>query len=651
MNEFNRGQVSGQHIDYLFYVEGVLVPIQSFALTVQVDQPANLVVMVAPFPEGITNLKRNMRVHLFKRMNKEEKPRLRFSGIITGHMYNKSFGQRTLQITCASANYKWQTLLSSNMDDKNFNGASETILNTYKTNLSNGTYDNAVTDAKAKLDAAQKSGNSEEISKAQQELKIAENNRIAASGQIKNQSEASTGLTSAAVTPIYTRGGDVSVTRSNLETLSSNIKDSGKTTSARSAISAVTKDRTPQNFSLVTAFEKALETHGHNFMKALFAVMQDAYLKSDPCTVRDYLAFRDDILPAYLEIFDPTIKPTNSTDTENDPSLYAFVKREFKKALKGTAAGSPFIVALLSVLDSMFLKFSVDPLAMSGQVVFHPMMASFVPPKCNVVFPNMYNEINFNINDWQEPTRSFVIFPPFVGGDLQAYSREQQDAETRSQDLIARTLGILCDSADPFIQKAKVEPPTQKTGTGQADAGVVKLDQAAKEMEKVMDIVTNEEQEIGVSLNVVHLPHTFMTNMELSDKIKFANFMHGIARYSMRQCSVLGCIVDDLAVGMPILILDGLYSIHGTLEAMQYSVTADGSMGCSLTIGYPKFILLDEQLQASPLWLKDIDKMGSVLEIGRPGRGEGVRCRQRAGVDYGENLRSMARSCSRSRRT
>ena len=82
MASLSKGQVAGQHIDYLFYIEGVLVPVQSIAVAVAVGQPATLVAEIAPFPEGITNLKKNMRVFLFKRMNKEALPRLRFSGII-----------------------------------------------------------------------------------------------------------------------------------------------------------------------------------------------------------------------------------------------------------------------------------------------------------------------------------------------------------------------------------------------------------------------------------------------------------------------------------------------------------------------------------------------------------------------------------------
>ena len=146
--------------------------------------------------------------------------------------------------------------------------------------------------------------------------------------------------------------------------------------------------------------------------------------------------------------------------------------------------------------------------------------------------------------------------------------------------------------------------------------GVVDTQAEKKNIKKIMDIVTQDEQETGVTLNIVQLPHNFMTNMNTNDRVRFADFIHGMAKYAVRQCSVMGCIVDDLVVGMPVLVLDGSYSIHGTLESMQYTVSSDGNYGCSLNIGYPKFVFLGDTLQAPPLWLKDIEKLGSIENIG-----------------------------------
>lgn len=59
-----------------------------------------------------------------------------------------------------------------------------------------------------------------------------------------------------------------------------------------------------------------------------------------------------------------------------------------------------------------------------------------------------------------------------------------------------------------------------------------------------------------------------------------------------------------MVVGMPVLLLDGHYSIHGTLEAFSYTVSSDGYASGSATIGYPKFIFLGEdQIPVPPLWM------------------------------------------------
>ena len=610
MMSFSKGQVGGQHVDYLFYIEGVLVPVQSFTVSVQVGQPASLIAEIAPFPEGIKNLKRNMRVFLFKRMNKEALPRLRFSGIITGHLYSKSFGQRTLRITCASANYKWQTMTSSVINTKQFTGATDKMLSVAKAKLESGEAEKKVAEARQRLETA-KANNQDAtaINDLKKELNAAELDL----NSYKNMIHASTLTPNVYRLGAMTGGTVLSIQENDEQSYSHDLVDNGHTNYARYSQEGQNKDPKKQDFNLTSAFVRALKKN-NNFMEALFSIIEEAHLKSDPCSARDYITFLENSFLDYLHVFNPQLEL--GTDANNDPSLYAFIKREFSRALANSSAGSPFITTLMSVLDSMFIKFAVDPLAIAGQVIFFPFMDAFIPPRCNVLFPNMYNDINFQIDDWKEPTRSFVIFPPFSTADHQAYSKERENPQAIAQDAIARTTGVLCDSMDPFLQKADLEIEVQTTDPAQPNSNVVDIDAEKKNIKKIMDIVTQEEQEIGVSLNVVQLSHTFMTNLNSTDRIRFADFIHGIAKYSIRQCSISGCIVDDVVVGMPIVVLDSSYSIHGTLEAMQYSVSADGSYGCTISIGCPKFIFLRDKLQAPPLWFKDIKDLGSIEKIG-----------------------------------
>ena len=609
MNNFSKGQVGGQHVDYLFYVEGVLVPIQSFTISVAVSQPATLVAEIAPFPEGITNLKKNMRVFLFKRMNKESLPRLRFSGIITGHLYTKSFGQRTLRIECASSNYKWQTMVSNCINTKQFSGASEAMLSNAKQRIESGEAKKKVAEAKQKLEKAKAENQSDEnIKKLREELKLAELDYYQARNLYNSASMTSNVYRAGAF-----RAGIANLQDWDKQAYSNNLIDNGRTNYARS--SQENEDQAPkkQDFNLVTSFDKLIKKN-NDFMEALFLIIEEAYLQADPCSARDYRTFLENSFPEYLHIFDPKLEVT--TDSQNDPSVYAFVKREFNRALNHTAAGSPFINTLLAIMESMFIKFSVDPLAIVGQILFYPLMNSFIPPRCNVLFPNMYSEINMHIDDWKEPTRSFVIYPPFGTTGSEAFSSEVENSETAAQEILARTTGVLCDSMDPFLKKADIDVAMHKDENTGKSTGVVDTQAEKQNIKKIMDIVTQDEQETGVTLNTVQLPHNFMTNMNTSDRVRFADFIHGMAKYAVRQCSVMGCIVDDMIVGMPVLILDGNYSIHGTLESMQYSVSSDGSYGCSLNIGYPKFVFLGDTLQAPPLWLKDIEKLGSIENIG-----------------------------------
>lgn len=601
-SSFYKQQAAGLQIEYLFYIEGILVPIQSFSVNIGIGEPAAMTADIAPFPEGIKCLKKGMKVFLFKRVNGETQPTLRFSGYIVGKAYGKSFGQRSLRLECASFIHRWSTMLLHILDSRFITGTDSLVCPAFTEDKAMAVINNPNA-SQADKDAAQVALDRARTQNEKNYTRYTSSGidaELYAGGYIERNTAKEEQI------------GDANIGVDANKSFTISMRDS-VTSEAEKNKKVETVDKNIQSAFLNILKKKA------DYMEAFFILIKYAYIKSDPYSRKEFEDLKLEEFMKKMDLFDSSVN-INDVDGKGENSLRSFsyyVKKTIMSTLSQSAAGTPFIHAIIQALDALFIKFAVDPLALQNSVLFFPMSLSFIPPKCNVIFPNMYNEINFAQNLWQEPTRSFTTFTPglLVEGELADQNVEQNPN-------VSQIRGVLSDSADPFIRKARIETKIfdkNKTTTNTTkDAGQVaqsELEAALDKRKVVMDILTKEEQEVGITMNPTSMPFDFMTSLGTKAIVQTADFIHSVAKLAVRSCTVRGCIVDDLVVGLPILILDGLYSIHGVLASLSYSVSAEGDYMCTLQIIYPKFVFLGDQTLASPSFL-GTDSKASVENIG-----------------------------------
>ena len=611
---FSKNQTAGQHIEYYFYVEGVLVPLQYFTIGNAVGQPVIMKANVAPFPEAITCLKKGMKVFLFKRVNGEKDSRLRFFGYITGHHYSKNFGSRSLTLECASVNYMWQRMLSHTLDIKDLTGSAysnKLIYNTVSNNATISKLQNDLAKYKQEKDTATDESAKQNASIEYNKTKAL----IDAATKVKSDYDTfvQSGIGMSKSLGSALAGGINEITSPTNVILNTAVEKGANVVSTRDAMlrDAAIGKPVKATLSMSTIFDTYFKESG-NYMTALFNTIEAAHLKSDPYTCREFQTLKEYYFMAYLPVFDPDLTSEKSSDTSEIPTtdtmssktLYSYIRSTITSAIKQAAGGAPLITTLLSVLDSLFIKISVDPLAVQKSIIFHPLMLSFIPPRCNVLFPNMYERLDITVDDWQEPTRSFVMLPPSAS-KIKVIA--DSSVQAGSNGAFSQTRCILCDSNDKYLRIANIE--NSRMGKISSEIPNASSNNSISQSlissyKTIMDIVTEEEQETGIALNVTSLPHQFMSNAAPEYVVNLADFVHNLAKYSIRSCSVSGCLIDDMVVGMPILILDGRYSIHGILESVQYNVSSDGAYNSTLQISYPKFVFLGDEIMAPPLWLK-----------------------------------------------
>jgi hypothetical protein len=75
-----------------------------------------------------------------------------------------------------------------------------------------------------------------------------------------------------------------------------------------------------------------------------------------------------------------------------------------------------------------------------------------------------------------------------------------------------------------------------------------------------------------------------------------------MSKYGSKTCTVSGELIDDLIVGMPILIVDGDFSVMGVLGSFSYSVDGNGTLGTNINVMYPMSVFFDK-IPDPPMWL------------------------------------------------
>lgn len=572
--------VHGTKLEYILYIEGVRVPISSFSVQSASNYGALLRFDILPLGSSLKFL-RGMLVHLFKKEGTDE-PRLKFFGLLKNVSYVKALGSRSVNIEVGSIDCRWETIAFAEFSDRNIFS-------------SNGTKGLSSADI-ARLEA--------EIREVIARAKIG--------WQAKNLDPA---LVAAFGAFAVASGNAVASVGSNGGPYLSN-SGSLPPEEAKKVAENTEDIKLVRPNTLATVFESAIEGQGGDIIKGLIEMTRQAYRNSTDYNTMEYdrvklekALVELDGVPFgtanplmhidYKSMLPDTPEPANPEQSMINSQMWAGLASLLQEVV-GESKGSATVKTLmLTLLSGVLYRMSVDPTRIEKSIFFHPIMMSFFPPRCNVIFPGEFSTLIHNPQKWSEPTRSIINFPLYAqskGSYLGAATGENRT--------------VIADPFDPalarilvgFTQPASEETNT-KTGTaGSGEAAAKEFDELRARYLKLSRILTEEETAKGVLTNFQAVPNRLLAAMSKVGTLFLADFLHYMSKYSIRVCNVKGELLDEMVVGMPIVVMDGNFSVHGILENFNYSVDKNGGIDSDITIGCPRNLFY-EPIPRPPMWL------------------------------------------------
>lgn len=619
-------RITGSLLEYFLFIEGVRVPLSSLQVSVSVNAGARLHATIPPLPQGLL-LVRGMKVALFKKQD-NDKPFLRFHGLLITKNYSKIMGERHLSIDCASVDCRWATMICSEVNRNSFTATvvSSTLRSPgtnkevskakkefkeekekYLAALDKYATTNSMDDYKESRAAMEKVKAAQNTYLDKQQMEATTKSINAASAQFIASSTRLRGYTAPSVMLSATRNPQMDMSREF-------IKNSER---SYTTIYGVFQ----RALAGIDAGKNTTTAEGEpNPLSAFKEVLATAYENSD-----DYLKREYEQLHVYQQMYAMPVFRTDQfkvyayentkTDTkEMKPSEQRGTEYNFGQAILRMAedmigqqhASFPLYGLISKMMDMFFCKVSVDPLKVDRSICFHPEMTSCIPPKCNVLFPNMYNGISLNFNAWTEPTRSIVSYPPALERPSVLMNPEADLSDPNVA--MASSAAYIADTTDPFLAQTTAllfhEDSYSKDNPKKGDALKNAITRAIEDSEKAFNVLTEEEAMCGVVPNVAQIPFYPLSFASEKVQASLANFIHSMAKFGTRSCTVTCSLTDDMVVGMPILLIDDVFSIHGILENYTYSVTPDGQVGCQASIAYPKMIFNGmDTIPQPPTWI------------------------------------------------
>ena len=248
-----------------------------------------------------------------------------------------------------------------------------------------------------------------------------------------------------------------------------------------------------------------------------------------------------------------------------------------------------------------------------GSIIFKPHIYSLSPPTCNILFPNMYDQMSYQESFLQEPTR-LQMQPqlPTLLGKITQGAKFMRPTELEIFNALVR---------DPIRKEIKKRTPDGKftDGAGQTT------------MFTDYDWATNEERIRGINYNFINLAPAPST-LTLSDPGKrtpdgarkggvpkylqnVASYEYYKAKYVARQTSLAGPYNIRPVPGFSILALDDSaanMNIVAYLEGISHSIDANGTAITTYAISHPR--LTDEIDLNRPIFKKS--DIGAKLDLG-----------------------------------
>lgn len=576
--EYNM-QVKGKHLRYSLYVEGVVVPISSIAISNVTDRSANLQVDVLPIKEAMS-FTRGMKVHLFKQEGTGT-PILKFYGLLKNQVYIKTFGSRRVQFEIGSMDCRWENMTMVEFSSRNLSASTNVLV--ARSVISDP-------DNESKMSAERWKKYQNTADKKIHTVGPAKNAVIGASISMVSEGEGLYG-SSRQVAP-----NDI-------------VKDHAENT---------TSEEVKDISSLVDVFENEIKKTGGDIPKGILNLINLAYDKANPYTKREgeqvlIKEMVSEIFPGLvsgdsdlLKIDYEKLKSSDSDDIEDaEFNKHDFLRKGILALLKSVMASAevsiPMDQLINKLMSAIFYTKSVDPTRIQKSINYLPFSFSYFPPRCNVVFPHEYNTLNYNPRAWNQPTRSLVSFP-IAAGSKGVYLNN--GASSTYTTILADQTDLALKTLSQLIGKSL--NPNSDLSAAETYENLI------ANAELTSDIMTFEESLIGIIPNIKRIDNPMLAGITLSSANMLANYFHQMAKLGVRTCSVRGALLDDLIVGLPIIILDGHFSIHGILQHYTYSIAENGSVSTDLSIACPKYISL-EDLPTPALWLaNDIIKPDSI---------------------------------------
>lgn len=286
------------------------------------------------------------------------------------------------------------------------------------------------------------------------------------------------------------------------------------------------------------------------------------------------------------------------------------------QTIHSNAGGVPIMSVIQQVLGTMMARYSVIHTQFDKSIVIHPIMCNYFPPCRNVIFPGMISSIQYNANDWATPTRTYMVYQSYLKPyEMQtAFTLSRQLPQTvavapkearQLQNINYRVLKDTLNQED-FLDKKDGE----KISDEQNQQFQKSLKSKVDGYNAVNSYNTKEEEDIGRSTNFVSFGLGYMIKSPSYSQTRMADMYHGMAKYSCRSCMVNGGDeLDNLVVGMPVIVLDHVYSIYGIVESISVTVMGEGNVQSSVVISMPRMPLHSEYdvLTHAGLWFDTVN--------------------------------------------
>lgn len=547
-------EVRRSTVKYVLYIEGIHVPTSSIQVVNSVGSGVTLSASIKAAPEAL-KLKPNMQVFLFREKNVNGKPTmcLRFAGSLSNISYTKQYDDRSLVIQANSLNFRWRYM---------------SIMSVTKTVFSGSPLNVEVVD-KIRKGAEQLMG-------------------VSTVGYSDEDAKGILAILSESAKWSSVGSGSAS-------------DNFGSATASDEPVRLTAKDLEGKLAQLETKIKAGQVSIKSIFLSLLGQVSSDDYISTLVHLVNLFYRTADLYSREYEYKVWKVEKMVSSlgrvvSGANNKDATFA-TKSELStiaNSVIGSVSTASSIESILnSLLNLAFYSLSVSHMSVENSILFHPQMQGMMPPKCNVIFENMYSAMGLNRNLADIPTRSIVAFPVRGG------ATNTDNYTPGSPELYGLGYIYLAPIAD--ISVSGITQDSNKDSNKDSPT----ILESNKKLRKI-------EAEQGVVSNIITGMCSSMNHLTDKSKNVLGEYIHSVSEASKSgSCRVSCGLVDDLAVGMPTLILDKEFSIYGIVGQFSFSVSEQGVASSSIEIIAPRFIYT-ESLPVRPLWLENMehDKIG-----------------------------------------